>query len=446
MHKLALRLSCKQLKWEIDNLVGLTIKLFASDASKDSEKLEWVKQIQIRNLTISSGSHKKNLEVYSAWWTSFLKHGGFINLNRLSLSSISMQEKEDLAAILIVFSSLNSLRELSLVLQVFESLDDSIISPPIENYYNFPNLTTLKLECIIVHNIYASQVSTSTYLICFQQMYCPQLKRLNVQLWLDERDTQDLYFLWYLELVEKFSKSLKFLKIRVFAEGDFPNPATAAEKVRKVGSELKNLKELDVALSDANNYRVGADVRQLGWTNLFCGLGTSLEKLKISFYNSKEWELYSQCLKKNSHPNLKLLSLWWNNFHFQLDLNQITQISDRLETLELQVQDEFIGEIEMNFDQIPLSLTKIVLLNSRFREYDLAFLKKLISTKESLIVQYNGSIDIDMAENLGVFLSKPNFIWEGIEYNDLGEWTVACALCDQFDIPHGKLHRSENFR
>jgi len=93
-----------------------------------------------------------------------------------------------------------------------------------------------------------------------------------------------------------------------------------------------------------------------------------------------------------------------------------------------------------------LSLRKIVLLNSTCREYDLAFLKKLISTRESSIVQYDGSIDIDMAENLGVFLTKPNFIWQGIEYNDLGEWTVACTLCDQFDIPYGKLHRSENFR
>jgi len=344
--RLALRLCCKQLKWEVDNLVGLTMKVYASDVSEKSEKLEWVKQIQIRNMTISSGSHKKNLEVYSAWWTLFLKHGGFINLNRLSLSSISIQEKEDLAAILIDFSSLNSLRDLSLILQVIESLDDSIISPPIENYYNFPNLTTLKLECIIVHNIYASQVSTSTHLICFQQMYCPQLKRLNVQLWLDERDTQALYFLWYLELVEKVSKSLKFLKIRVFAEGNFPNPATVAEKIRIVGSALQNLKEMDVALSDANNYQVGADDRSLGWTNLFCEAWTSLEKLTISFHNFKEWDLYSQGLKKNSHPNLKLLSLWWNNFHFQLYLNQITQISDRLETLELQVEDEFIGDIQ----------------------------------------------------------------------------------------------------
>ena len=307
-----------------------------------------------------------------------------------------------MAAILIVFSSLNSLRELSLVLEVFECLDNNI-SSPIEKYYDFSNLTTLKLECIIVHNTYANQGSTSTHLICFQQMNCSQLKRLNVQLWLNARNTQALYFLWYLELVEKFSKSLKFLKIRV---NNFPNPnpATAAEKVRKVGSELQNLKELDIGLNDGNVYRAGTGDRYLGWTNLFCEVCTSLEKLKISFYSFKEWYLYSQCLKKNSHPNLKLLSLWWDNFHFQLDLNQLTQISEQLETLELQAENEleFIGNIEMNFDHIPLSLEKIVLLNSMFREHDLAFLKKLSSTRESLIVQCDGSIHIDRAvESLG---------------------------------------------
>jgi len=90
--KLALRLCCKQLKWEIDHLVGLTIKVYGSNnVFEKSKRSEWVKEIRIRNLTISSHKNTrqmKNLEVHSAW-TSVLKDGEFSNLNRLSLSTIT---------------------------------------------------------------------------------------------------------------------------------------------------------------------------------------------------------------------------------------------------------------------------------------------------------------------------------------------------------------------
>ena len=79
--KLALRLGCKQLKWEIDHLVGLQITV---GINNDSKNVEWIKHILIRNLKIVQ--YDGSLKVNSPW-ISFLTNGDFIYL-RVCFSEI----------------------------------------------------------------------------------------------------------------------------------------------------------------------------------------------------------------------------------------------------------------------------------------------------------------------------------------------------------------------
>jgi len=75
----------------------------------------------------------------------------------------------------------------------------------------------------------------------------------------------------------------------------------------------------------------------------------------------------------------------------------------------------------------------------------LAWAESVDFYKESLIIQYDRFINIEMAEYLGVFLTKPNFIWKQIVYLNQGEQTAALALCEEFGIPLEKLHKSPNY-
>jgi len=124
---LALRLCCKQLKWEIDHLVGLEINMCVDEKSEsDCKSFDWIKHILIRKLTIQRYGY---LTVPSPW-ISFLTNGDFIHLNRLSLFSLNNLQEGDLARILTALSTLSSLSELnfSLIFGPGDSQDNSISS------------------------------------------------------------------------------------------------------------------------------------------------------------------------------------------------------------------------------------------------------------------------------------------------------------------------------
>jgi len=259
---LALRLCCKQLKWDIDHLVGLQIRVcIDNDFESDCKNLEWIKQILIRELTIR---HRDGNLTLSSPWISFLTNGGFNNLNRLSLSGLNLKGEGDLASILTGLSTLRSLCELNLSIEFeFEpgySQDHSIsaISTPTENFYNFQNLTTLNLDCSVTSTGHFRGEGITT-LNSFQKIYCPQLKYLSVKLDMRYCKTQTCIF-WYLELVEKFSNSLQYLGID-FLSSEQPSDwetsrLKAEEKALEVGSQLKNLKEVDIVFNEPKEISV----------------------------------------------------------------------------------------------------------------------------------------------------------------------------------------------
>ena len=440
--KLALRLCCKQLKWEIDHLVGLPLRVcIDNDSENDCENLEWIKHIHIRELTIR---HRDGNLTLPSPWISSLKNGGFMHLNRLSLSGLNLQAEGDLATILTALSTLDSLCELSLNFRAYYTENHSIGSKTqMDTVYNFPNLTTLNFNCFVVlaDLVHGEGI---TNLKCFQQMYCPQLKSLSIKLDLNDCQMQ-AHLLWYLELVENFSNSLQHLKIVLFSNmeryRDWERSRLKIEqKALEVGSQLKNLKEMHIVFYKAEEVSV--------WTNFFHRIRTSLEKLKIEFRSDIVWKLYreSALLKKNSLPNLKSLTVTWQDFC--LDLKTITQISDRLEILELRPfgpVSEYNKEVE-NIDQIPLSLKKLIVLPNSLVQFNGSLLKKCISTRESLIVQYDTLMAVWEASCMGVFLTKPNFIWKGIMCETGPALRDASALCEKFGIPPGKLYRYENYK
>ena len=437
--RLKLRLCCKQLKQEIDHLVGLLIRVFISSNFKnDCENYEWVKQILIRKLTLESAYG--NVTVHSPW-TSFLTNGGFINLSRLSLSGLKLPDKGELARNLTVLSTLSSLRELSLYFfdqRFYQSV--SSIPRSTENVYDFPNLTTLNLDFAytIDYNVSGGDI---TYLKSFHQIDCPQLKSLSVRLHTRKHQLETL--VWYLELVEKFSNSLQYLQtdIRIIGAPSYNRNlntirANTEKKAFRVGSQLTNLKEIDVALLLSIKGVVS------GWINFLLGIRTSLEILKIDFRGYRVWKYFSESalLKKNSFPNLKSLSLTWNSCN--LDLERTTRISNRLEILALSPPANYGSSV--GIISFPLSLKKLALRNSLRGMESWIFLKKCISARESLLVQYDQLMGIEWANYLGVFLTKPNFSWKGIEWRDQVELTAASALCEKFAIPYAKLYEGDH--
>jgi len=88
-----------------------------------------------------------------------------------------------------------------------------------------------------------------------------------------------------------------------------------------------------------------------------------------------------------------------------------------------------------------MSLKKLVFLDL----IDWDFLIKCISIRESLIFQFDQLLNVEMAKYLGVFLTKPNFLWKQIECKNQIKWNAGSALCQQFGIPKSKLCRHENF-
>ena len=169
-----------------------------------------------------------------------------------------------------------------------------------------------------------------------------------------------------------------------------------------------------------------------------------MEKLEIDFWRHEELYKESALFKKNFFPNLRSLTVDWAEF--SLDMGKMTQISDRLETLELRFFAYFSDNKYkvQNVEQIPFFLKKLVLRNSLFSLNDCEFLKNCISLRESLVVEHDQLINIWMADYLGDFLTKPNFIWKGIGWRDQEEQTAASALCEKLGIPGGKLYKSEN--
>jgi len=91
---------------------------------------------------------------------------------------------------------------------------------------------------------------------------------------------------------------------------------------------------------------------------------------------------------------------------FQLgnsDMKIMTWIADQLETLELITMPNKSHKPGNNFDWIPLNLKKLVFLTSPYRKNNGSVLKKFISIRESLIIQYDKLIDVEVAESLGVW-------------------------------------------
>jgi len=296
-------------------------------------------------------------------------------------------------------------------------------------------------------NLYGSVTSTVhfgdegiTKLKSFQQMYCPQLKFLSVHLDMGYVKSLTHHLVWYLELIEKFSKSLQYLGIDFFYSSmrmyrDWETSRLKAEeKALKVGSQLTNLKEMDIVFNEPKEVSV--------WTNILYGIRTSVEKLALDFRGHEELYKESVLLKKNYFPNLKSLSVVLQ--FFNLDLEKITQISNRLEILSLSPFGSFYDRV-INLERIPLSLKKLFLKKPLDSMNKVAFLKKCISLRESLIVEHDQLISVRIANYLGDFLTKPNFIWKGIECRDQEELTAASALCEKLGIPSGKLYKCEYF-
>jgi len=452
--QLALRQSCKQLKSEVDNLVGLKMFLSMKDLSEEKFRtLALIEPILLRKLTIRRESFE-NLQKHSGW-KFFLMNAGYANLNQLSLYNLKIQDDAQLSSILFAVSSINSLREFSLSLTVKQISSISLKSGVIGNNYDFSKLTSFNLryehrERKSFNFIEPNKNRTCSYLKSFKQMRCPQLEKLQVSLDTQFLEHQTEYLLWYLELLEKFAGTINCLRISIVYRPSSYNKtigmhaSTINEKALKIGSEFRNLKELDVDLfggliPDSEDERRGP---VKGWMNLLCGMRTGLEKLKLLFCQGSQTVCNRyQLLTKNSYPNLKELCLVWN--HSQLDWKMMTHISDQLETLKLQSRGGGFTKKVKNFDQIPLSLKKITLWDFASSVEDWDFLIKLISTKKSLTVEYDFLINLKMAEYLGDCLSWPNFIWRGIEFGDQDELKVA-ALCLAFDIPLNKLYRVES--
>jgi len=420
-------------------------------ADNTNKNLDWIQHIMIRKLTIRRESFYNPQEHWDLFF--FLMNSKFLNLDHLALYNLKIQEDIQLAKLLFAISSLKSLRELSLSLDLEDNSSMSLNRGAAERNYNFSNLKTFNLtynhrtgKCFNFQR--PNENSNRSYLKSFRQMSCPKLKYLRVHLYTQYLDPQTKYLLWYLELLQKFASTLKYLKISVvywpssLTEDKYFDTVTINEKALRIGSEFRNLKELDVdffgGLITINDERSGPIK---GWMNLFYGMRASLENLKILLCQGSQ-ALCNQyeLLTKNSFPHLKVLNLVWN--HFQLDWKMMTQISDHLETLKLQSRGGGFNKKVKNFDQIPLSLKKIALWDFASSVEDWDFLIKLISLRKSLTVEYNFLINFQMAEYLGDCLTWPNFIWKGIKYNNQEELSVT-SLCLAFDISWKKLYRLE---
>lgn len=167
-----------------------------------------------------------------------------------------------------------------------------------EIFYNFPNLICLKLTCFVFK-------TDDGDLKSLKQLYCPQLKSLSVSLL--SLSCLQTHLVWYLELFEKFSNSLQYLKIGTFYSTEDlyrnwkKNRLKIEKKALEVGSTLKNLKDVDIAFTEADALSV--------WTNLFHGIRTGLEKLALDFKRDEKLFRESDLLKKHYFPNLKSLRL-----------------------------------------------------------------------------------------------------------------------------------------
>ena len=204
-------------------------------------------------------------------------------MNRLSLRALEIHGDGDLARSLSVISSLNSLRELSLAMEVTKDGRTSLKSAPIkDDHYNFRNLHALNLTCDVYacHYDESNPNWNSTYLESFQRIYCPHLKLFVYFYEMYFFRVRLIFFLWCLDLLEKFSKSLQYLRInfslfriRRPTGHIWENRAQIDEKALRVSSELQNLKELNVEfdLSDYHPDYFYGPAALSGWKNGFHG-------------------------------------------------------------------------------------------------------------------------------------------------------------------------------
>jgi len=198
--KRSIRLCCKQLKQEIDTLVGLKIRL--RKPVKSNQLLEWIQSLRINEIDVDADN-------MTAWELMVLLQ------NRACLKRVHIWDPENFELIpaLTMLSALDTLR----VLCIDHTCRDHLGFLPI-SVYRFAGLQKLHLRL--------DDISFDTAQV-FCHVRCPQLQELNLSftfgskfqnsIVVDQKDFQK-YFLLLLNLIEIFPSIRVLLVDLIFYE------------------------------------------------------------------------------------------------------------------------------------------------------------------------------------------------------------------------------------
>ena len=166
--KRSIRLCCKQLKLEIDTLVGLNVQLAYKNPIKSNQLLEWIQSLRINEIDVCA-------ENMTTWELMVLLQ------HRRCLRSVNIQDPNDfdLVPVLTMLSGIDMLREL----YINHTCKNYLGFLPI-SFHRFSRLQRMYISL----TINPEEISLGTA-HCFLLVRCPQLQDLSLSVCLDPRSS-----------------------------------------------------------------------------------------------------------------------------------------------------------------------------------------------------------------------------------------------------------------
>jgi len=205
-----IRLCCKQLKQEIDTLVGLNIKF--SEPIRNIYRLEWIKNLRINEVIVDAKS---------------MTTGELIVLlqNRICLQSVQILDPEDfdLVPAFTVLSALDKLR----VLHLYHTCKNYLGFLPL-SVYRFARLQKFHIS-VCPYDI----LLDSAHVFC--NVRCPQLQDLGLLVSFESRKNINLhqnesleYSQWLLDMIQIFP-SIRVLSVQLLLDKFAAKPLNTSD-------------------------------------------------------------------------------------------------------------------------------------------------------------------------------------------------------------------------
>jgi len=188
-----IRLCCKQLRLDIDTLVGLNVQLVDENPIESDELLEWIQSLRINEIDVCAENMTTRELIV-------------LLQNRACLQSVNIQDPNDfdLIPVLTMLSGMDILQELYINHACKNYL--GFLPIPI-SVYRFSRLQTLYISLTVG----PEEISLGTAHF-FLDVCCPQLQDLSLSVCLDPNsesivvDQEEClnYFQWLLDMIEIF--------------------------------------------------------------------------------------------------------------------------------------------------------------------------------------------------------------------------------------------------